>query len=133
MYTFLFGRTESYHSLAEVGYDFPKGQILKGLGSKQEIANDVRRRRRVGELLPVYPNGWFCLIRSEELAVGASMSVNALGQNFAIFRDEEGEVHILDAYCAHMGANLAVGGKVTAGEGSTWGGGGGGGTPHTSL
>ena len=60
----------------------------------------------------MYPNGWFGLIQSEELAVGASTAVNALGQNFAIFRDEEGKVHILDAYCAHLGANLAVGGKV---------------------
>ena len=74
--------------------------------------NEVRRRKRIGDLPPVYPNGWFGLLRSEEVTVGASTSVNALGQNFAIFRDEEGNIHILDAYCAHLGANLAVGGKV---------------------
>ena len=76
------------------------------------MVNEVRRRKRVGELPPVYPNGWFGLLHSELLAVGASTSVNALGQNFAIFRDEEGKAHILDAYCAHLGANLGIGGKV---------------------
>lgn len=74
--------------------------------------NNVRRRKRIGDLPPVYPNGWFGLLRSEEVAVGATASVDALGQNFAIFRDEEGKIHVLDAYCAHLGAHLAVGGKV---------------------
>ena len=44
--------------------------------------------------------------------MGASKAVDALGENFAVFRDEEGKIHILDAYCAHLGANIAVGGKV---------------------
>ena len=112
MYNFLFGRLEHYCPVADVGFEFPRGRLSKGLVSKQEIVNEVRRRKRIGDLPPVYPNGWFGLIRSEELKVGASTSVNALGQNFAVFRDEEGKVHILDAYCAHLGANLAVGGKV---------------------
>ncbi len=99
---------------ANIGYEFPKERISRGLISKHEVVNEVRRRKRIGELPPVYPNGWFLLIRSEELAVGTSTSVNALGENFAIFRDEEGKVHILDAYCAHLGANLGVGGKVCA-------------------
>ena len=38
------------------------------------------------------------------------MSISGL--NLAVFRDESGEAHALDAYCPHMGANLAVGGRV---------------------
>ena len=76
--------------------------------------NQVRRRKRIGDLPPVYPNGWFGLLHSEEVAIGVSTSVNALGQNFAIFRDDEGRIHILHAYCPHLGANLAIGGKVCA-------------------
>lgn len=30
----------------------------------------------------------------------------------AVFRDTHGHVHALDAFCPHLGANLAVGGKV---------------------
>ena len=37
---------------------------------KREIANEVRRRREVGELPPVYPNGWFGLIESFNLKSG---------------------------------------------------------------
>ena len=29
-----------------------------------------------------------------------------------MFRDTNGHVHALDAFCPHLGANLAVGGKV---------------------
>ena len=112
MYRALFGRIEHFRPVTELGYEFPRGHLSKGLVSKQEIVNEVRRRRKIGDLPPVYPNGWFSLLRSEELAVGGTTSVNALGQNFAIFRDEEGKVHVLDAYCPHLGANLAVGGKV---------------------
>ena len=112
VYRILFGHMELFYPEAEFGFEFPREKIAKGLVSKREVANEVRRRKRVGDLPPVYPNGWFCLIYSKELAVGATTSVNALGENFVIFRDEEGKVHILDAYCAHLGANLAVGGKV---------------------
>jgi cholesterol 7-dehydrogenase len=34
------------------------------------------------------------------------------GENFAVFRTVAGVVHILDAYCPHLGANMAVGGVV---------------------
>ena len=112
MYRLLFGRFEHYCPVAHTGFEFPREKVSKGLVSKQEVANIVRRRKKTGDLPPVYPNGWFCLLRSEELPVGGSTSVNALGQNFAIFRDEGGKVHILDAYCPHLGANLAIGGKV---------------------
>ena len=106
VYSFFFRHTEICRFLGDVGYDMPKQM------SKQEIVNEVRRRRKVGELPPVYPNGWFGLMRSDDLAVGATQSINAIGQHFALFRGEEGKVHVLDAYCPHLGANLGVGAKV---------------------
>lgn len=39
-----------------------------------------------------------------------------LGKNLAVFRGESGEVHVFDAYCPHMGANLGVGGTVLPGD-----------------
>ncbi len=81
--------------------------------SKQEIVNGVRRRRKWGDIPPPYPNGWFALLRSKELKPGGSTSVNAMGQNFAIFRNKVGKVYIVDAYCPHLGANLGVGGQVS--------------------
>ena len=34
------------------------------------------------------------------------------GLNLAAFRDENGEAHVLDAYCPHLGANISIGGRV---------------------
>ena len=103
---------ELYCPVAKTGFNFPEKAISKGLVSKQEVINEVRRRKKMGDMPPPYPNGWFALLRSRELKAGATTSVNSLGQNFAIFRDEGGKIYIMDAYCPHLGANLGVGGKV---------------------
>ena len=36
----------------------------------------------------------------------------ATGKNLAVFRGEDGKANVIDAYCPHNGANLAVGGVV---------------------
>ncbi|XP_077161289.1 cholesterol 7-desaturase nvd-like isoform X2 [Paroedura picta] len=77
-----------------------------------QVARRVRRSRRIGHLPPVYPNGWFCLLESAELARGEARGVSALGEQFAVFRDLNGHCYVLDAYCPHLGANLSVGGRV---------------------
>lgn len=51
-------------------------------------------------------------MESQELKVGQATSINCLGKNFAVFRSEQGQVYVIDAYCPHMGANLGVGGTV---------------------
>ena len=35
------------------------------------------------------------------------------GLNLAVFRGEDGRAHVVDAYCPHIGANMAVGGRVS--------------------
>ncbi|GAB1610547.1 cholesterol 7-desaturase-like [Argonauta hians] len=88
------------------------GYVTQGELSMKEIANNVRRRRKLGNIPPVYPNGWFGLIESHKLGVGQTMALDVLGLNLALFRDEKGNAHALNAYCPHLGANLAVGGRV---------------------
>lgn len=34
------------------------------------------------------------------------------GEQLAVFRGQDGKAYVLDAYCPHLGANLAVGGRV---------------------
>lgn len=41
---------------------------------------------------------------------------HVLGLDLAVFRSEEGKVGVVDAYCPHLGANIAAGGTV---EGDT--------------
>ncbi len=111
LYQATFGVVELYCPEAKAGFDFP-GREMEGLVTKRDFVNEVRRRKKMGEIPPPFPNGWFSLLRSTELKAGQSTAVNALGQNFAVFRDDGGKAHVLDAYCAHLGANLGVGGKV---------------------
>ena len=66
--------------------------------------------------LPPYPDGWYHVAFSEEVATGAVQLIRYFGQDFALFRAEDGKAHVVEAYCPHLGANLAIGGRV---EGST--------------
>ncbi|XP_066466996.1 cholesterol 7-desaturase nvd-like [Tiliqua scincoides] len=76
-------------------------------------ARTLRGSRHPGQQLPpVYPNGWFRLLDSEQLRPGDVRHVAALGEHFAVFRGLDGKAYVVDAYCPHLGANLAVGGQV---------------------
>ncbi|KAL8174271.1 UNVERIFIED_CONTAM: hypothetical protein K2H54_041126, partial [Gekko kuhli] len=46
--------------------------------SRAQVARRVRKSRRAGQLPPVYPNGWFRLLDSADLARGETRSVAAL-------------------------------------------------------
>uniref|UniRef100_A0A7S2SU68 cholesterol 7-desaturase n=1 Tax=Rhizochromulina marina TaxID=1034831 RepID=A0A7S2SU68_9STRA len=73
-----------------------------------------RSARRLQSYQFAYPNGWYRLLNSDELAPGQVKHVMALGREFAVFRTacREKRAAVLDAHCPHLGANLAVGGKV---------------------
>ncbi|BFZ20629.1 hypothetical protein BsWGS_23668 [Bradybaena similaris] len=107
-YIILFRPLNYVRKLGDIGY------IAEGSFSIKETANLVQKRRKVGNTPPPYPDGWFGLMESFSLKTGEVKSVNALGQNLAVFRDQAGTAHVLDAYCPHMGANLAAGGRVQA-------------------
>ena len=66
--------------------------------------------------LPPYPNGWYCVALSDELAPGQVVARQQFGQELVIFRTESGRVGVADAYCPHIGAHLGHGGKI---EGET--------------
>ncbi|KAG0378125.1 hypothetical protein BGX24_004674 [Mortierella sp. AD032] len=71
------------------------------------------QKRRASYFPPPFPNGWYKLARSGDVKPGQVISVNGLGRAFAVFRGEtDEEVHVLDAMCPHLGANIAIGGLV---------------------
>lgn len=76
------------------------------------VVQEYRKRRFIGDVPPVYPNGWFAVLDSDQLKAGQLKYVSALGEHLAVFRSTEGQVYILDAFCPHLGANVAVGGMV---------------------
>jgi len=85
-----------------------------GPGRQRAAAvNRARRLRSLGPTPPPFPNGWFVLLESRDLSRGQVKQVEALGQNLAVFRGSEtGTVFVTEAYCPHLGANIAAGGRV---------------------
>jgi len=59
-----------------------------------------------------YPNGWFRLAYSHQVRRGEILRTAALGQELVVFRGDDGKVAVLDAFCPHLGADLAAGGRV---------------------
>ena len=57
----------------------------------------------------VVTEGWYPACPSAEIPVGKARSVALCGHRLALYRGESGRVHALDAFCAHMGADLANG------------------------
>jgi nitrite reductase/ring-hydroxylating ferredoxin subunit len=75
------------------------------------------RVRTVRERYPYpIPNGWFIVATSAELAPIDVKALHYFGRDLVLFRTHGGVARLVDAYCAHLGAHLAVGGKV---EGDT--------------
>lgn len=59
-----------------------------------------------------FPRGWFVIAFSEEVERGEVYPKRYFDEDVAVWRDEEGTVHVFDAYCPHLGAHLGHGGKV---------------------
>jgi len=59
-----------------------------------------------------YPIGWYQVAYCDEVSPGQVLPLKYFGKDLVLFRDEEGAAHVLDAFCAHLGAHLGHGGKV---------------------
>nr|QJE50397.1 neverland [Diaphanosoma celebensis] len=111
VYVVLFRPLDRVKDLCDTGYGHQISTDRYGR-SKRDLVNQVRRMKKRGSIPPVFPNGWFAILESQDLKVGQVRAVDALGENWVVFRTEEGKAAVLDAYCPHLGAHLAIGGKV---------------------
>jgi len=92
-----------------------------GMPRRPEYLTDESSRPRVrGETAPRFPfplpNGWFIVAAAGDVAPGEVRPLYYFGRDLVLFRTDEGVAHVTDAYCAHLGAHLGVGGRV---EGET--------------
>ena len=75
------------------------------------LRSQLRHRRSVGSAMPCpYPDAWYVVALSAELAVGDIVDATVCGRSLVVFRPAGGRPAALDAYCTHMGAHLAHGG-----------------------
>jgi len=90
-----------------VGLPMPRNPALL------EPATPRIRVRTVTHRFPFpLPNGWFVVATSADLAFGDVRPLHYFDRDLVLYRTAAGEPRLVDAYCAHLGAHLAVGGKV---------------------
>uniref|UniRef100_A0A6B2L605 cholesterol 7-desaturase n=1 Tax=Arcella intermedia TaxID=1963864 RepID=A0A6B2L605_9EUKA len=77
-----------------------------------EGAQLLYRSRKLGNFPPPYPNGWWVLAHSGDVKKGEAKPINVLGGQYVLWRGQDGIAHFFDAYCPHLGANMAMGGEV---------------------
>lgn len=56
-----------------------------------------------------YARGWHCLGLASDYQDGKPHSLDIFGTRLVAFQGEDGKLRILDAWCPHMGADLALG------------------------
>jgi len=57
----------------------------------------------------VFPQSWYPMALSREIATGALTGVDFLGTRVIVYRDSEGRPIVQSAYCPHLGADLSQG------------------------
>lgn len=67
-----------------------------------------RESARVDTYPPPYPEGWYVVARATDLT-SHPVEARVAGNDVVVFRDRSGRACAVDAYCPHMGANLADG------------------------
>jgi nitrite reductase/ring-hydroxylating ferredoxin subunit len=65
-----------------------------------------------GKIRPTIPTGWYRLSATSDIKLEKVRFIRLLGQYLAVYRGSSGRIVVLDAYCPHLGANMAVGGFV---------------------
>ncbi|MFC6634366.1 Rieske 2Fe-2S domain-containing protein [Microbulbifer taiwanensis] len=58
---------------------------------------------------PRFARGWHVIGTSEDFPQGEPKGFPYFGTKIVAFRGEDGQVHVLDGYCPHMGADLSQG------------------------
>ena len=70
-------------------------------------ASVVERNLDIG-----FPFGWYAIELSANLAVGEVKPLRYFSRDLAMWRGEDGQVRIIDAYCKHLGAHMGHGGHA---------------------
>ncbi|WP_336883189.1 Rieske 2Fe-2S domain-containing protein [Rhodococcus globerulus] len=56
-----------------------------------------------------FARGWHCLGLVRDFPEGEPHQVNAFGRKLVVFATQDGQIHVLDGYCRHMGGDLTQG------------------------
>jgi phenylpropionate dioxygenase-like ring-hydroxylating dioxygenase large terminal subunit len=62
------------------------------------------------------PFGWFAVAWSADIVEGELRPIRAFARELVLWRTEAGDAQVHDAFCPHLGAHLAHGGRVAGQE-----------------
>jgi phenylpropionate dioxygenase-like ring-hydroxylating dioxygenase large terminal subunit len=62
--------------------------------------------------LPPFPKSWYMVEESSKLKAGAILALEFCGQQVVLYRTASGLAVLAEAFCPHMGAHFAHGGKI---------------------
>ena len=96
--------------------DFDGETPLQVLARQGEYASTTMSVQERFPYYTAFPFSWYRACDTAELARGAVRAVRLLARDLVVWRDESGVAHVMDAYCPHLGANLALGGRVEGGN-----------------
>jgi len=68
-----------------------------------------QQERRERTYPPPFPDGWYRVANSKDIKPGEVRHIQCLGEQIALFRSDTGRIAALEAFCPHLGANLAYG------------------------
>lgn len=91
------------------------GGSVRDHGAARVAADPAPRGRSkvreldVGSTPTRYARGWHCLGLAQNFRDGKPHSVQAFGTKLVVWADSADELHVLDAYCRHMGGDLSMG------------------------
>ncbi len=63
-----------------------------------------------------FPSGWFSVGHAADITDGQIETLSYFGRELIVFRNSEGRICVLNAYCIHLGAHLGVGGRLEDGN-----------------
>jgi 3-ketosteroid 9alpha-monooxygenase subunit A len=67
---------------------------------------------RQAAALTKFARGWYHISWSTDLEPGGVMPLRFFGNNYVLYRGDDGKATLLDAHCPHLGAHLGYGGRV---------------------
>jgi len=90
-------------------------QISYGKTTRPKAGALAAAPRAMQQALPaegdngVFSESWFPVCLSKDVKAGQAIGRDFLGGRIVIYRGENGQPHVLSAYCAHLGADLSCG------------------------
>ena len=90
------------------GLPMPRdADLLAGPARRPQVSHFGERRYP----FPV-PDGWFVVAESADIAPGEVRALHYFDRDLVLYRTAGGRPRVMDAHCPHLGAHLAVGGRV---------------------